>query len=427
MSGARLLESVLNLHPRVFKYRALATGCLTWAEWWRFGTPIASQEPAEANGLGKRATIEAGPAERNSQKRVKSHSKHFDSPALVEMLNTVPLPYIIMDQSRQVVFANVAFARAVWNKALLLGKKVGELFDCVHSNETAEGCGSTIFCKNCGALNATNKALEGETAVDECRITTMNGDSLDLRVWATPISYNGSKYCSFAIQDISDEKRRRALERIFFHDVLNTAGALQSVTELIQDLPSEELPELALRVRRLSKFVVEEIVAQRELAAAETGDLLPATESVSSLGLVRQVVQTFENHNVSRLRTIQISSTAVDGFVKTDRTLLYRVLSNMMKNALEASPDGATVTIDCASAGDRYEFRVHNATFMPQKVQLQLFQRSFSTKGTGRGLGTYSMKLLAEKYLNGIVSFISDPEHGTTFIVSLPLAPPHNS
>ena len=58
---------------------------------------------------------------------------------------------------------------------------------------------------------------------------------------------------------------------------------------------------------------------------------------------------------------------------------------------------------------------------MPDEVQLQLFQRSFSTKGqTGRGIGTYSMKLLGERYLGGRVEFISRHPEGTTFTLSLP-------
>jgi sensor histidine kinase regulating citrate/malate metabolism len=51
---------------------------------------------------------------------------------------------------------------------------------------------------------------------------------------------------------------------------------------------------------------------------------------------------------------------------------------------------------------------------------LQLFQRSFSTKGEGRGLGTYSIKLLTERILNGKVSFTSSMDDGTTFRVLIP-------
>ena len=38
---------------------------------------------------------------------------------------------------------------------------------------------------------------------------------------------------------------------------------------------------------------------------------------------------------------------------------------------------------------------------MPDEVKAQIFERSFSTKGRGRGIGTYSIKLLTERYLEG--------------------------
>ena len=64
-------------------------------------------------------------------------------------------------------------------------------------------------------------------------------------------------------------------------------------------------------------------------------------------------------------------------------------------------------------------FWVHNPGFMPREVQLQLFKRSFTTKGAGRGLGTYSMKLLTERYLKGQISFTSTEADGTTFEIRL--------
>ena len=58
---------------------------------------------------------------------------------------------------------------------------------------------------------------------------------------------------------------------------------------------------------------------------------------------------------------------------------------------------------------------------MPEAVQCQMFQRSFTTKiGDGHGIGTYSVKLLTEMYLRGTVEFRSTKAEGTTFIVRLP-------
>jgi signal transduction histidine kinase len=62
---------------------------------------------------------------------------------------------------------------------------------------------------------------------------------------------------------------------------------------------------------------------------------------------------------------------------------------------------------------------------MAPEVQARIFQRSFSTKAQrGRGLGTYSMKLLGERYLGGAVSFVSAAGTGTVFSVTLPSRPP---
>ncbi len=104
--------------------------------------------------------------------------------------------------------------------------------------------------------------------------------------------------------------------------------------------------------------------------------------------------------------------------IRTDRTLLRRVLGNLIKNALEASAPGETVTVGF-DARPLPTFSVHNSSTMPEAVRLQVFQRSFSTKAqVGRGLGTYSVKLLTERYLGGTVRFCSEEGSGTTFVSS---------
>jgi hypothetical protein len=92
----------------------------------------------------------------------------------------------------------------------------------------------------------------------------------------------------------------------------------------------------------------------------------------------------------------------------------------MIKNALEAIPQGQTVTLQCQEQGDDVVFSVNNPGVMPRDVQRQVFQRSFSTKSkSGRGIGTHSIKLLGERYLGGEVGFTSDPSDGTTFSIRL--------
>jgi sensor histidine kinase regulating citrate/malate metabolism len=92
----------------------------------------------------------------------------------------------------------------------------------------------------------------------------------------------------------------------------------------------------------------------------------------------------------------------------------------MVKNAFEASSDGDTVTIGSSNNEGHVDLWVHNSAVMPPAIQAQVFQRSFSTKGNGRGLGTYSMKLLGERYLKAKVSFTSSESKGTVFTIRCP-------
>jgi signal transduction histidine kinase len=56
-----------------------------------------------------------------------------------------------------------------------------------------------------------------------------------------------------------------------------------------------------------------------------------------------------------------------------------------------------------------------------------VFHRSFTTKGKGHGLGTYSMRMLTERYLDGEITFSSQPGEGTIFRVRYPIKPSYAS
>jgi len=122
---------------------------------------------------------------------------------------------------------------------------------------------------------------------------------------------------------------------------------------------------------------------------------------------------------VGKNKKLVVSADCEDARIKTDKTLLSRVIGNLVKNALEAEAAGATVTLNCKKSGDGAVFTVHNPGQMPEDSRLQVFQRSFSTKGAGRGLGTYSIRLLTVRYLKGKVSFTTG-DSGTTFLAEYP-------
>jgi signal transduction histidine kinase len=368
---------------------------------------------------------EFAPAERRSRKEILERLDELScASVLPQILDAIPSICLIVNQERQIVFANKATLHFLGtdDRRSLSGLRPGEALQCIHSSESIDGCGTTEFCTTCGAVNALLASNDGENGVQECRIAVKEtGDDLDLQVTASPVEIEGRPYTLFTVNDISSEKRRSVLERVFFHDILNTAGALRGFCELLTRRPAQEAERIKDRIGTLSVRLIEEIEAQKALSDAENRYLKVNPSELCSLDILNDIVATHEEQRYAKGKSVTIDPNSVRINFTSDGVLLKRVLGNLFKNALEASAAGEVVTLSAALKDGQIEFRIHNTETMTKPVQLQVFHRSFSTKGPGRGLGTYSVKLLTERYLKGTIGFSSTPEKGTTFTASYPL------
>ncbi len=337
--------------------------------------------------------------------------------------DNIPDIFLILNKNRQIVYANRALEQflGLASRNEIYGMRPGEAFLCIHSDDMDAGCGTSEFCSKCGAAKAILNSLGGTKDVQECSITQRNGgETLDLMVWTNPFNYKGHLFTFFALQDISHEKRRRILERIFFHDLVNTAGSIKGFTDLIIENP-EDLHQFKDVLSGLINRLINEIETQKILLAAENDEYRKQNVLLDSFQVLRKIRSDISTHNIAREKLIELDDSAVSLNFTSDYTLLSRVLGNMLKNALEATAKGDTVKINAFRNGDEIVFTVHNPDSMPKDVQLQIFKRSFSTKGHDRGLGTYSMKLLTEKYLGGRIYFESTEDAGTTFYAAYPI------
>jgi hypothetical protein len=367
------------------------------------------------------------PAERAPKEQILNDNNIIQQDDYVKMImNALPDIAAILNPQRQIVFANDTLLNflSIIDKDGILGFRPGEAIKCVHSSLMEAGCGTSENCKYCGAVNAIIESQKTNSKVTrECRIITLVDDKheyLDLQVTCTPFNFKGNVYTILTVDDISDFKRKQMLEKIFFHDIINVAGGLKGLTEMLAETHDvKEIKENIPVLDQLSGELLEEIQSQRALTAAEKGELEPEMAKISSLKILFDVSKYLSNHSVSRNKKITISNQAIDVEFTTDELLLKRVLINLLKNALEASSINNIVTLNCRLEYNDVVFSVHNQSFMPRDVQLQVFQRSFSTKGSNRGLGTYSIKLLTERYLKGSVGFNTSEIDGTTFWIKL--------
>jgi len=368
------------------------------------------------------------PAERSPQAIVDKQFEDLVSNSyLAELINALPYVVTVLNANRQIVFSNEALLQTlkVSDFRDFLGKRPGEALNCVHSKTMESGCGTSENCQFCGAVNTITASMrENRKVVNECRITTENEgieEYHDFEVTATPFVWRESKYTIFALADISGVKRKRMLERIFFHDILNTAGNLKGLSELIVKLEDpKKKDELMKLVASVSIELIEEIQDQRQLSTAESGELQLSVSPLSSHEILTVIVNQFTNQ-IRKVVRVEISEDSEDLILSSDRSLLARILKNMVKNAIEASSDGDVITVNSRRTDSFIRFTVHNPKEIPRDIQLQIFKRSFSTKGHDRGLGTYSMKLLGERYLKGKVHFKSKPGLGTEFYFDLPV------
>lgn len=359
---------------------------------------------------------------------LRQHDLFVSKATLAHVLDAVPFSVVVLNHWRQIIYANRAMLALVaqHDASKVLGRRLGEVVGCTHAIEAIGGCGTTEFCRYCGAVHAMLRAIEVRRPdVQECRISRApDGEAIDLRVWSRPIIVEDEAFVVFSLLDIATEKRKEVLEHLFFHDIANTAGGLSGLAELLPNAEPSRVLELAGMMHHYTRQLVDEIRGQRELMLAESGMLTVHPETFDMAQLLGDLTEGYQHHVSIRGKHLDYAAADAPVPVDTDRTLVGRVIVNMLKNAIEATPPDGLVTVRCAAIGASAEVSVHNPGHMPRHVQMQLFKRSFSTKGEGRGLGTYSMKLFGEQYLKGKIEFTSAPESGTTFRATFPSLPP---
>lgn len=340
------------------------------------------------------------------------------SPVVSGLLNSVGGLLAVLDSNRQIVSLNSAFLEklGIDDPGEVMGLRPGEALNCVHAHDEQAGCGTSEYCSSCGAAIAIVAAIgENQPAERICALTAKrNGKEIELAflVRSHPIEVNEERFILLFLQDITEQQHRAALERTFFHDISNMVQLLLGSSEL---LAAEHPSDLAQGVLRAANRLRGEIAIQRLLLGAPYGGYNPVWRKLSVSEIINELRVLFLNHPASTGR--QITFPRLDGEVTlfTDISLLMRIISNMLINALEAGSETDEVRFSVEEDEDTVSFSVWNPAVIPHETRKRIFQRNFSTKDEpGRGTGTYSMKLLGETLLGGSMDFTSSPD-GTEF------------
>jgi len=343
------------------------------------------------------------------------------------LINSAPNPAIILNKERRIVFYNKALEKAVGEdrESMILGRRPGELLHCCNSRNN--WCGDALPCSQCGALMAIKSAIDGKDSQEECMLLAdIDGKvkAYTFMVNASPISIKEEKYYIIHLTDISDLKHKEMMEKVFLHDLLNSVNGIANAGTLIrEDATPKEQQELAAMIVDRAHYLASEINAHRLFISAETKQLEVHNEPVAIVQLINSICFFYKDSLLAKENNISIKWEIDEFKLNTDKRILHRIIENLVKNAFEASPKNGEVKVLANEENGNALITVSNMGTISMTVAHQIFKRSFSTKGPGRGLGTYSVKMFTENYLRGRVWFDSSQEDGTNFYIELPLSP----
>ena len=189
---------------------------------------------------------------------------------------------------------------------------------------------------------------------------------------------------------------REDIERMTRHDLKSPiAVALQCSHALQASELDAQQRESASMIEMAAGNALEMINRTLDVYKMETGTYRPALERFDIGALLRKsTAQAEMAFSWKRLR-FAFEST-LEGPCQGEPILCYSLFGNLLKNAAEASPEGALVTVQLAPGYGAVHVVVDNDGEVAPSMRERFFDKYASDKAGGSGLGSYSVKLMAE-------------------------------
>jgi PAS domain S-box-containing protein len=234
------------------------------------------------------------------------------------------------------------------------------------------------------------------------------------------------------LQDITERKRAEAfredVDRVIRHDLRSPIAATMAGINLLRisgELSPSQRETLDM-MERANQRQLTLLDTSMTLYRMEAGTYDLTTEPVDLLAVLEEVRAELTHLAVARHAAVRMDTPEPASMPPTpgDAWLCRAILSNLIRNALEAVPEGMTeaaVTIRLQAAGGQAVVTITNPGAVPEDIRPLFFEKYVTSgKSGGTGLGTYSARIMAEAQ-GGSVTLDSTRPDWTTVTVTLPL------
>nr|WP_255428073.1 response regulator [Ramlibacter cellulosilyticus] len=191
---------------------------------------------------------------------------------------------------------------------------------------------------------------------------------------------------------------REDVERMSRHDLKTPLNSIIGVARLLREdanVPEDQRELLAI-AERAGFRMLEMVNLSLDLSRMELGTYPFRPQAVNVADVIARVkLDLLPLAQAAQVQVRVEEAPPQPVYARAEELLCYSILANVLKNAIEATPRGGTVTVRL-EAGDPLRVRVHNPSRVPEAIVSRFFDKYVTAgKSGGTGLGTYSARLMA--------------------------------
>lgn len=221
------------------------------------------------------------------------------------------------------------------------------------------------------------------------------------------------------------EQAWREMAKQVAHEIKNPLTPMRLSVQSFERKFEPNDPDANHKVREFAKTLIQQIDTLSSIASAFSNFAEMPAQQNETLNVTKVVKLALDIFNEPY---IHFMADEKDVVAKMDRTQLIRVVTNLVKNAIQAVPDVAQprIVVSVSSEGEWAKIMVaDNGTGIDEANRDKIFEPKFTTKTSGMGLGLGMVRTIVETY-QGKIDFSSSPGKGTVFVVRIPKVTPKN-